>query len=152
MIFASVFLLDKPVFINSGNFLDGTGHIKRSRFKLSLFFLLITFSLGFACRIGYMAWPGMGQLGFQLSDQKLFIYLGMAAGPAVSALVSGKKGRLQQLRAADIPFRTCHRLRRLLFFRRLHVRSGEFRFRSFPVVPSGNMSSHDLLHVGSCLV
>ena len=92
MIFASVFLWDKPVFINSGNFLDGTGHIKRSRFKLSLFFLLITFSLGFACRIGYMAWPGMGQLGFQLSDQKLFIYLGMAAGPAVSALVSGKKG------------------------------------------------------------
>lgn len=92
MIFASVFLLDKPVFINSGNFLDGTGHIKRSRFKLSLFFLLITFSLGFACRIGYMAWPGMGQLGFQLSDQKLFIYLGMTAGPAVSALVSGKKG------------------------------------------------------------
>ena len=29
MIFASVFLLDKPVFINSGNFLDGTGHIKK---------------------------------------------------------------------------------------------------------------------------
>ena len=95
---------------------------------------------------------GNGAIGFSVKRSEIIHIPGNGGRSRCQRFSFGEKGRLQQLRAADIPFRTCHRLRRLLFFRRLHVRSGEFRFRSFPVISLGNMSPHDLLHVGSCLV
>lgn len=92
MVFASVCLLDKPSFINRGNFLDGTGHARRTRRKLSLFFLLITLSLSFACRIGYMALLEPDSFSFNAGRQSILIYLGMAAGPSAAAFLSDKKG------------------------------------------------------------
>ena len=71
---------------------------------------------------------GNGAIGVSVKRSKI-IHIPWNGGRARCQRFSfRKKRRLQQLRAADICFRTCHRLRRLLFFRRLHVALGNFAF------------------------